>query len=365
MPQAAKEKKDRQATQQQSKWDELRGLMRSEIMSGSWSPGHAIPGQNHLAVTYDVSVNTVREAVAALVHEGLLIRQRGKKTVVSPQLNRPGLSIDVFAFLSVHASGTDRRAMVEMLAGISNAIKQFGLTMTLHRLVPAPDGPEEADIETIVRSSEGVLAVHRVRDALLPACRMLKCPFVVVDGLGDAGAFPQATYDRRESARIATEHARQRGHGRIAHIGLSTRGLTEMQRQMGFLDVVRGHDLDLPGGYLVQCARDFGALRDATRKLLRCRPRPTCICCSTDSIAMTVLTVLLEEGIRIPDDIALISFTDDPAAADAPVSLSGVYQPFEEIGFESVRLLQRIVGGEAGKTETVLIPPRLVVRESC
>ena len=362
---ATKDRVDEPATHQRSKWDELRRVMRDEVMAGRWAPGSAIPGQNHLAVTYEVSVNTVREAVAALVHEGLLIRQRGKKTLVSPRIERPGLSVDVFAFLSAHASGTDRRAMVEMLAGISNAIREFGFRLQLHRLVPAPYGTRDADIEAVIQASEAVLAVHRVRAPVLPACRMRDCPFVVVDGLGDVGAFPQATYDRRESARIATEYACTRGHRRICHLGLLSSGVTEMQRQLGFLDIVRSRGLDLPAGYLVQCARDFGALRDATRKVLRCDPRPTCICCSTDNIASSVLTVLLEEGIDVPGDVALISFTDDPAAANAPVSLSGVYQPFEEIGYESVRLLRKVVNGEALPNETVMVPPRLVPRESC
>ena len=72
---------------------QLQEVLRAQVLSGRWDPGHAIPSENELVAQYGVSRATVRQALAALVQDGLLYRRQGKGTFAA----RPkfGLPLDV------------------------------------------------------------------------------------------------------------------------------------------------------------------------------------------------------------------------------------------------------------------------------
>ena len=348
-----------------AKWQGLHRSLRREIITGRRPAGSVIPGQNHLAASYKVSVNTVREAVAALVHEGLLVRARGKKTLVSNTIAPGRLTMSVFTAYNPEAPNFNSRATVEILGGVSRAIRDLGLTMQLHRVEVSGQTFVPRDIGGLMDLSQGALIVQGADSVVLPVCRQNRLPYVLVDAQSDRSPLPQVTYDRRQAARIAAEHICRLGHTRIALIGSCHDVVTEMQRKLGFLDVVAAHGLDLPAGCFVQCEKSVSVLREATRGLLRCRQRPTCICCTTDRIASAALTVLHEEGLACPRDMAVISFTDSPESAEEGVAITGVHQPFEEVGYEATKLLRRIISGQGSVDMPVVVPTRLVVRQSC
>ncbi len=64
-------------------YHQLKELIKQRVTGQVWRQGQAIPSENELAATYDVSVGTVKKALAELVHEGVLTRRRGKGTFVT------------------------------------------------------------------------------------------------------------------------------------------------------------------------------------------------------------------------------------------------------------------------------------------
>ncbi len=76
----------------------LQEAFRNSISSGEFAPGERFPSQSELCETYGVAINTVREAVAGLVSEGLLVRIHGKGTFVAEPPARQltiGLVLDI------------------------------------------------------------------------------------------------------------------------------------------------------------------------------------------------------------------------------------------------------------------------------
>lgn len=72
---------------------QLQELLRTQVLSGQWTPGQAVPSENELIAQYGVSRATVRQAISALVQDGLLYRRQGKGTFAArPKL---GLPLDV------------------------------------------------------------------------------------------------------------------------------------------------------------------------------------------------------------------------------------------------------------------------------
>lgn len=84
---------------------------------------------------------------------------------------------------------------------------------------------------------------------------------------------------------------------------------------------------------------------------------------ASDLMTLGALSMLAERGVRVPDDIAVLSFDDSPAAAAAIVPLTTVRQPSEEMGEQMARmLLQRLRGEETSRT--AILPTDIVVRAS-
>ncbi len=85
---------------------------------------------------------------------------------------------------------------------------------------------------------------------------------------------------------------------------------------------------------------------------------------ANDYMALYAMQELRHRGVRVPEDVAVAGFDDIADAAAAPVPLSTVRQPFEEMGNAAVRLLVAALRGE-GVPEVVTVPALPVVRRSC
>ncbi len=124
---------------------QLREVLRAGINGGAWRPGQRIPAESELCTRYRVSRITVRQAVAALVAEGLLYRARGRGTfVAAPRVSH----------------------VVSVLVSFTVEMAQRGLTTTSRILesgtVPAGERIRDA---LQVSPSEAVVAIRRLRFA--------------------------------------------------------------------------------------------------------------------------------------------------------------------------------------------------------
>ena len=82
-------------------------------------------------------------------------------------------------------------------------------------------------------------------------------------------------------------------------------------------------------------------------------------------MTLGALRALRENGVRIPQDIALVGFDDMPWSSELCPPLTAISQPNYELGQETVQLLLRRLANPDAPIRTVTLQPRLVVRESC
>lgn len=113
--------------------------------------------------------------------------------------------------------------------------------------------------------------------------------------------------------------------------------------------------------------REFAAARDwddYTRIVgLVVRERPEALVCYDDRAALMLMSALREQGVRVPDDVAVTGFDDIPFARLANPQLTTVAQPIEQMGERAARmLLEAIRTGRIPDTE--VFPVELMVRES-
>ena len=86
---------------------------------------------------------------------------------------------------------------------------------------------------------------------------------------------------------------------------------------------------------------------------------------ASDMVAMGAKAAILEHGLRIPDDIALVGFDDLPIAQFAEPPLTTVHLPAVELARLASQMLINILNGETQACENILLDTHLVIRQSC
>ena len=104
--------------------------------------------------------------------------------------------------------------------------------------------------------------------------------------------------------------------------------------------------------------------RAAARSLTESGPGVTAVACANDLLALGVLQELTRQGVRVPEDIAVVGYDDIEAAAAAVVPLTSVRRPREQLGRTAAQLLLEEVNDPGHQHRHVVFKPELVVRGS-
>jgi LacI family transcriptional regulator len=165
-----------------------------------------------------------------------------------------------------------------------------------------------------------------------------------------------------EGAYFATKHLVDLGHTRIAHITGTPRHAHATERLQGYLRALREaglphtNDLVVDGDFLEPAGIS------AVQTLLARGVRFTAIFAANDQMAAGARLALFQRGIRVPEDVSLVGFDDQPWAAYTSPPLTTVRQPMAEMGAAAVAALLRMLRGE--KVQLPRFPTELIVRSS-
>lgn len=184
-------------------------------------------------------------------------------------------------------------------------------------------------------------------------------PLIAVGSIGDEH-LAGATVDQRQGARLAVEHLLELGHQRIGHLSGPADWIDAAARIEGWRDAlteagIEGETL-IEGDWSAECGYREGLKIAADRSV-------TALFVANDQMALGVLRALNELGVRVPEDISVVGFDDQPESAYFIPPLTTVAQDFEELGRRCIGLLlDRLESGSTGTPVTVA--PRLVVRST-
>ena len=163
---------------------------------------------------------------------------------------------------------------------------------------------------------------------------------------------------------MATEHLIEQGCRRIAHLR-GPANSAGIGRLRGYRRALAKHQLGATADYLVSGQHEDSTGYEGMRKLLRVSPPPDGVFCYNDPVAAGAIKTILEARLNVPDDIAVIGAGNVHYSDLLRVPLSTIDQSSSLIGETAADLLVECI--EAKKSvpaRRVLIPPRLIARES-
>lgn len=343
----------------------LAAELRAAIEARQFAPGAIIASEHELARRHKLARMTVRKAVQTLVDEGLLERKPGKGLFVRDHSSETRT-------VRMMAGNLCWEPAVQMSRAAREVAKECGIAL---QLVDA-HGHIDEDLEAIRKlPSSGargavIMALH------CPAFFHALCelhvagfPFVVVDQRLREVDAPSVASDNVMGGRLVGEALLAAGHRRIAFLGDLDVSTTQ-DRLLGLREalVESGCLLDRSLVVDVQGEDRFGdwtpRVGEAVRALLNLERPPTALACSCDAVARSAYRALAAAGLRVPDDVSVTGFDDDPLAQWLSPGLSTVRQPFHAIGRAAMELLLDRMANPAAPTQHRELPVEFVARGS-
>jgi LacI family transcriptional regulator len=212
-------------------------------------------------------------------------------------------------------------------------------------LILAPDGPQETERR------------QRMQDYRLPIVYIDRAPGFDAD---------MVISDNVQGADRAVRHLLNLGHTRIGLLGTTLEVSTHRERVDGYRQAMRSAGLEPLPGYEMRVAPTLADGFSATVRMLDLTPRPTALFITSNRLTIGAMAAIHDRGLRCPEDVSVIGYDDYEWEEAFRPRLTAVAQPSYLLGQRGAELLiSRILGNKSGPFEQVVVPSRLVVRESC
>jgi LacI family transcriptional regulator len=162
---------------------------------------------------------------------------------------------------------------------------------------------------------------------------------------------------------LATSHLAEVGRRAIAHIG-GPPIVHAKRREKGWRDALKARGIEPSDGWIVRGGFMESDGYRAMKRLLTVRPKIDAVFCANDPAAIGAMKAIWETGLRVPDDVAVVGAGDIALGDLLRVPLTTVGWSRRDQGRHAAELLLNGVEGENEPPQRVIIPPRLIVRES-
>jgi LacI family transcriptional regulator len=255
----------------------------------------------------------------------------------------------------------------EIARAVAQTVRPHGYHVVISCFEEDPElEASEAD-SLLARRVDGLI----IASSQLPRCLALfkriqeqKVPYVLIDRPIAGLRACYVGVDNNAIGELATEHLIARGCCRIAHLRGPEVGIAA-QRLAGYRRALVRHGLRPNAQYVVSGGHRDDTGYEGMRKLLDLNPFPDGVFCYNDPVAIGAMRAILEVEFTLPDDICVVGAGNIHYSDQVVVPLTTVDQGTCTIGVRAAELLiARIASKRPMRPTRVLIPPRLVERQS-
>ena len=175
--------------------------------------------------------------------------------------------------------------------------------------------------------------------------------------------FSSVTANGDEAAQQATQHLIDTGSRRIAFIGGPNHLDMVRRRKHGYLEALRESRIPIERELVVCDSIDYDVALQNTIKLLQRPDRPDAIIAFNDILLFAAFNAIKQQNLRIPEDVALIGFTDDVHAQYTTPRLSAIEDQSFKIGQVACQLMLKNISGDT-RVRKEIVPQKLVIRDT-
>ncbi len=248
-----------------------------------------------------------------------------------------------------------------VISGIENVAQNKGFNVLLGDTRDSSE--REANFVKLVetKQADGIIQLRPYsEDSLLPR------KFVTaVNACGcENTPYPSVRIDNIDAARQVTEYLISLGHKKIGIIsGLNDNPHT-IDRMQGYLLALADAGIEFDKNLVAEGDFNLWSGLNASDHFARMEEPPTAIVSMNDEMAIGAMKGLKSKGFRIPEDISITGFDDNPFSKYCDPPLTTVAQPAEKLGEKAAQLLFQLIEGESEKQSEFVLPIDFIIRQS-
>lgn len=293
------------------------------------------------------------------------IEAAAKKLSYQPNLNARSLRTARTYTLGIAVPQLDNPVYAQIILGAERGARERGYSLLIAHIEQSVNNETAYERLAQLNRVDGLLVTTLDENSvMLRAVKRAKVPFVLlnrkVPGIRNCIHF-----DSRGAALIAVQHLITLGHTRIAHLSGQLNPSTGIGRYAGYCDALSAAGLPvLPelvrvSGYTVAGgAAAMTALLDSGVEL------PSAVFPLTLTAAAGAMMVLHGRGVRVPQDMSVITVHDGPIAEVMFPQLSTVRMPVEQMGYDGAQSLIELIEGRVISVNREMAPLGLLLRQS-
>jgi LacI family transcriptional regulator len=190
-------------------------------------------------------------------------------------------------------------------------------------------------------------------------------PVVFFDRVADCHGCMSIVIDNFKAGYEATDHLIKNGCKRILFLGGNMLRNVYSERFRGFRQALADNRIEFDDSLLVVSDMSEQAGIETAAKILKMKPRPDGIFTANDTTAVAIIVELEKAGIKIPEEIAIAGFNNEPVSQVVQPNLTTIDYPAREIGeIAASSLISKIKNSQSANLSTIVLKHNLIARKS-
>ena len=351
----------------QTKYQALINYIMEQIDAGILHPGDRMLSENELSERFGISRQTVRKAMGVLEEEGIVYRVKGSGTYLN--FDRRG-NLEQKNSIAVVTTYVDSYIFPKTIQGIEKVLFESGYSVQISFTNNTLEREKGILEDLISRDDVAGIIVEGTKSGLpnpnIGLYRQLlarRVPVLFINTYYPELDVPHVSLNDVGAAETAVRYLINHGHKDIGAILKLDDGQGRL-RYLGYLSAMEA------AGYPVTDSRMVWIDTDESKQLAYCTDKIlnrveacTALLCYNDQIAFQLIRILTQKGIRVPEDVSIISIDDSDLALHSEVPITSLPHPKEKLGSKAAEVLLQLIAGRK-KDATFEFDTRVVERES-
>jgi GntR family transcriptional regulator, arabinose operon transcriptional repressor len=357
---------------QEAKYKIVKKEIMDWILGGRVIPGQKISSEHDLVKFFGVSRQTIRQAIGELVHEGWLYREQGAGTFCAqPNQNTPRENKRNIGVITTYISDYIFPSIVR---GVESYLTSQGYSLTFASTNNDPEREKQCLQMMMNKQIDGLIveptksSSHNPNIHYYLALEQNKIPYLMINQFYQVLNPSHIVLDDEKGGFLATEHLIHLGHEKIVGLFKSD-DMQGINRMKGFIRAFRENQLSFFSEMIITYTTED---RDSKPEELLKRlfesemTRPTAIVCYNDEMALKILHVIREIGLKVPEEFSIVGFDNSHLAEASEVQLTTIDHPKAEMGVEAAKWLVAAIEGnnKPPLNKSIVYEPKLIIRNS-
>lgn len=313
--------------------------------------------------TYKMTDETRAKVWQAIKTLNYTMNPKAKSQTIINKIPSNKANVKIGCVLSVTMKKYNDPYFMSILSGIENRLSDKGYNIAFIRT-----GPELEDKQTLFStfndSITGLILMESLNSETYEYVRKM-VPYIIgidterkdIDNVG---------YDHYNVATMAVQHLIEKGHKNIGFIGGGgvSGNIKESQRYKGYYATMHAAGLPVNPDWVIDCKWDEEICMESINNLCKSQNYPSAFFVASDLMAMAALSSLYNNGISVPNEVAVIGLSNIEVSKHSNPPLTTIEVPTKEVGIVAVDLLLDRINGYNLLPKRVILPTSLILRRS-